>query len=352
MPRWRALVLLLASLLTGCATFGVARCPEPAPSRELVSSPLASRIDPTRVREQALKRVSAFDAEPPRVLGFSGDGNNLIAAGYDVAAVRWDLSARKIVDTIKPPEGGILRFFLALEANRGRVALRDGTRAAIYDMKGTRIYALDGHEGASEYSEPVDSAAFSPDGNLVATGDDVGTLRIWSLADGKRIGAISLGNDRLGALAFSPNSRLVAAAVTNDEVVRLVDVRAGEVIATLPTAVEEIYHVDFSRDGSRLVAADFTEAVAVWELDRCQRIDLEPPDDFANDVKISPDGTVVGAAVSQGFVLWDARTGKQLVHVRTGKGISAQSAFRALAFSPLQTTIAIGSDRGVSLMQL
>jgi WD40 repeat protein len=68
------------------------------------------------------------------------------------------------------------------------------------------------------------AVAFSPDGKLLANGAFDGTIRAWSPATGRRVGAtLQTGNGPLGgllALAFSPNGKLMATA-GQDYTVRL-----------------------------------------------------------------------------------------------------------------------------------
>jgi WD40 repeat protein len=338
---------LAALLLTGCNAFGVPRCPEPAPQRELVAESLASRValGPT---------LEELPMEPARQLAFARDGTRLLSAGEDVLAVSWDLAARRERAECAPPEGGLLRFFLAVQADHDLVALRDGSRAAVYRLGEGRLHRLDGHRASSEFGEPVDSASFSPNGRLLATGDDLGSLRLWDLSDGRLVYARSIGSGRLSALTFSPDGQTLAAATDNDDGVRLLRAADGMVIGWLPTRVDRLYHLDYSRDGARLMASDFSDGAVVWALDRCERIDLQNrPDDFASDVKISPDGTVVAAALAEGLALWSAESGALLSHVQSGRpGGAGDRAFRALAFSPDQTLLAVATHHGVELVSL
>lgn len=45
--------------------------------------------------------------------------------------------------------------------------------------------------------------AFSPDGNLLASGDAKGCLSIWDLAEGKRVGSMPAHRAPLWSLSFS-----------------------------------------------------------------------------------------------------------------------------------------------------
>jgi len=63
---------------------------------------------------------------------------------------------------------------------------------------------LDGHSGE------IRSIAYSPDGNLLASGSYDGTIRFWDIAKCKEIRCLS-NMQRVKSIAFSPNGdRLVS----------------------------------------------------------------------------------------------------------------------------------------------
>jgi len=68
----------------------------------------------------------------------------------------------------------------------------------------------------------ITSLAFSPDGNILASGDGTGAVQLWNPATRQPIGRLILvvQGGQVGSLAFSPDSKILASGGT-DQTVRL-----------------------------------------------------------------------------------------------------------------------------------
>jgi serine/threonine protein kinase/WD40 repeat protein len=141
--------------------------------------------------------------------------------------------------------------------------------------------------------------SFSPDGNWLAAADMM-AMRLWKTGSWQP-GSPQLPGDgvsEINPLAFSPDSRLLAAVHSINEI-QILKVPSCEKIATLRApVVVHLRCLGFSPDGTRLAACDWSGQIDVWDLrltrEELRKMNLDwdlPPFPAASDVP--PIGPVV-----------------------------------------------------------
>jgi WD40 repeat protein len=112
-------------------------------------------------------------------------------------------------------------------------------------------------------------AVWSPDGKRLATEDwekNTALIRVYDAATGKELAVLrGQGRDPLNHAAFSPDGKLLATAGA-DKTVRLWDAAAGKELAVLKGHKESVAQVHFSPDGKVLAAAAGDGTVRLWKL--------------------------------------------------------------------------------------
>jgi WD40 repeat protein len=183
---------------------------------------------------------------------------------------------------------------------------------------------------------PITALAFSPDGSLLASGGYHEAL-VWSAADRspsatgtasadtgiargthelvRRIGNLA---QRTHAIAFSADGSLVAiAAGTPGRMgeVKLFNPDTGELVADLATFADEVFDVEFSRDGAHLAACGADRTIRVYDVSKRQEIKrIEAHADWVMAIAWSPDGMLLASAGrDKAAKLIDATSGNVLI---------------------------------------
>ena len=117
--------------------------------------------------------------------------------------------------------------------------------------------------------------AFSPDGQLVATGDALmdGTIVVWDVPTGRLLQSWRGGATVLHALAFHPDGKTLALAHSHSPIISLWDVATGRKLATLRGHEEGATQLAFSPDGSLLASSDQGGTVKLWDIPQQDRLE-------------------------------------------------------------------------------
>jgi WD40 repeat protein len=247
---------------------------------------------------------------PPQItaIAWSPNGGSVAAGSSEGLAKMWDAAT----GVPRALLGGHTRWVSSLQYSpRGdRLGERlvttswDGT-AKVWNTVGEELRTLMGHTGM------VRTAAWSPDGKLLATSADDGTARIWDSESGKELTSIS-GNSK-----FAPGT-------------------------------------GWSPDGTSLVVADGEGNVRIWGLDSTpgggvtakERLTLEQGTgqsklDLASLAAYSPDGRLVVTTDATGRVaMWDSHTGQMR------GGYAHHGTVTSMDFSPDGCRLATSGEDG------
>jgi WD40 repeat protein len=189
------------------------------------------------------------------------------------------------------------------------------------------------------------SVAFSPNSRFIAAGYGrnsaraPGRAKLWEAAGGKELHVITPSPGGVNSVAFSPDSRRVALACS--EVVELWEVDPPRKVRELRGHKSWVYAVAFSPDGRRLATGGWDKTFKIWDLAAgTPLLTGEGHNSFITGLAFSPDGKrLVSSSEDHTVRVWDAATGRTLSSLRGHvTGISG------LALSLDGTTVATGSE--------
>ena len=190
------------------------------------------------------------------------------------------------------------------------------------------------------------SAAFSPNGQLLATCDTDCHVRVWEAKTGKLVLICQGHSNWVRYVAFSPDGQTLASCGA-DCTVKLWSIRDGVCIKTFTEHCHEVFAVAFSPDGQTLASASGDRTVKLWDIweGMCLKT-LAGHTDWVRSVAFSPDGQMLASSGADCKIhLWDVRAGK------CSNTLSEHTGWvRSVAFSPDGQTLASGSgDRTIKL---
>jgi WD40 repeat protein len=148
---------------------------------------------------------------------------------------------------------------LAVDDKGQKLATGVGSGAVrLWDVRTQRLI----HPVLRGHSAEVRAIAFSPTQTTLATGGADSATYLWDVRTHRKLAALRLGQ-QISSLAFSPDGRLLATG--QDDGVRLWDARAHTLLADRFGGSAR--YVAFSSDGQRLVSEDATgdRSTHVWD---------------------------------------------------------------------------------------
>jgi RNA polymerase sigma factor (sigma-70 family) len=305
-------------------------------------------------------------------LAAGGVGMYLAAQGSRTDAPAVQQTAKpKVDDTSAPrkdrlgdplPPGAVARMgssrlrHLTHMASLGVVASPDSKTLLTTSEYGVRAWSLTTGKLLYQIREEFDfHPVFSPNGKSLAM-IGKGLIYLRDPATGQKVKRIPATGElprKPGLLAFSADSRRLAAAMNQGEIV-IFDAATGRQAGSLDVQgvgkLRDVYFLVFSPDGRSLLsmgrAPDGREAICHWDLAAQKLLKRVVPDyrGFRSTVALSPDGRLLAVPAGRGPVtLWDTHTGQ----VRCTLQGDRSGATYGLVFSPDSNTLATAWAEGV-----
>ena len=150
------------------------------------------------------------------------------------------------------------------------------------------------------------------DGQLLASASFDRTICLWSKGEFKNrphytfLGILSGHAWAVLAIAFSPNSNVVATG-SDDNTIKLWEVNTGQVISTLLGHSWSVVTLAFSADGETLISGSRDKIVKFWSVSTKQEVGtLSGHVDSVSTVAISPDAQLIASGSRDKTIkLWE-----------------------------------------------
>ena len=326
---------------------------------------------PATVAAQAF--AVAIESDHILDLAFSLDGKFIVGAGFKHKVRVWNAKTGELVHKLGGDAGPskITRAVAFSPDSKFVAAGGDDGIVRIWELAtGKVVLAWIGH-GAM-----ISSVAFSPDGKHLAAGSTTmenqgvsyrSHVKLWEFGPGKEGRSFKCGTEHYPAVAFSPDSKMLAVAEGS---VKLWNVANGELRREWSAERGKVLHVAFSADGKTLAGGggDWvpqgggTVQIAhawIWDAETGKlRRSFDDLNTWLRAIALAIDGTRLatgccGKEKSEGarswipseLKLWDTASGKELWALHGGPGD-----VHALAISPDGGTIVYADGEYVRLV--
>ncbi|WP_439625012.1 protein kinase domain-containing protein [Gemmata sp.] len=231
----------------------------------------------------------------------------------------------------------------------GMAARADGSVVATGEQDGTvRLWSV-GPAGTIspafpilvlKTSPPAAALALSPDGTRIAapaaSNGPQDRVALWNLAAGKIVGRMAGdSSEKLRAATFGRGGTLLATA--RNRTVTLYNAADGTELASVPAHKQLVSALAFSPDGQRLATASWDYTTRLWDVGSlCRGRGAEPQLTLRGHTRgvltaaFSPDGTRLAIGGEDGTVkLWDAAIGQEVLTLSGHEGAVVSVAFSA-----------------------
>ncbi|MDE2902204.1 MAG: WD40 repeat domain-containing protein [Chloroflexota bacterium] len=258
-------------------------------------------------------------------LSFSPDGEILLSGSWDGDVGVWLTALSELAAETALPASGNAVDYSPL-----------GTSvAAALDNGWLVIVGTDGAIRASvaAHDRPARVAAYSPDGQIVASGGDDGRVRLWDAAHGALLSEAPAVPDSVTALTFAADGHLLAGDARG--VVRRLDPSNGAenwaVMASGPITA-------LATDGSGLAAVGtYREVLLLDAATGAERLRLTGLDDWIRAIRFAPRVAEMALADGAAIKILASGSNSLLREIEPEAGL-----ITSLAYRPVGDELAIG----------
>jgi WD40 repeat protein/tRNA A-37 threonylcarbamoyl transferase component Bud32 len=286
---------------------------------------------------------------PVHAVALSPDGELLAAAGPEGNVRLWRTATGAAQGGPLAHPAGVQALAFLPDGHTLLSGCADGA-ARLWDCRsGTPIGRPLSHYRAADrpaeewpFRDGVSSVAVSPDGATAVTGGCDGTVRLWSMPDGRPLASASDATGPVLAVAMSPDGSTVISG-GHDWKIRRWDARSLRSLGPPIDVGSLVWGLAFTPDSR-------TTLIGAWQKTALLRVDLAtgtqaPPLKHQSPVvavACSPDGQVlVSGGIDKVARVWDAAKGRPF-----GPALPSLGAVLSVAISRDGRFVAAGSEEG------
>lgn len=287
-----------------------------SPDGQLLVSGSSDRTITVRsLRTGKVLRTLSGHSGPVSAVAIGSDGQTLVSGSWDNTIKVWNLNKALtqshilgdgLLCTLNGHVNGISCVAISPDGQLLASGSEDSTIKLWYIPDSERVLwspllTLSGHSAA------VKSVAIGPDEQTIVSGSADKTIKVWDLHSGELKHTIEGHTNWVKSVAVSPDGQILASG-GQEKIIKLWHLQTGELLRTLEWHWDDVNSLAFSRDGYTLVSGSRDRTLSLWHVGTGVPLySLEGHEDSVASVAISADAqTVVSSSWDNTIRVWGA----------------------------------------------
>jgi WD40 repeat protein len=252
-------------------------------------------------------------ARPLRDVAWDSRGSLLAATDEEGDTVVYDPSEKRVAAIYR----GEVKSVIFLGQGQWILCAGADRRIRIWPARAPDRDHFVGHDGR------IVALAAQPRGRLVATGDTLGSIRLWDIISGKAVRTLGLHVAVKGPPG-TPESETLRSIRATHALRQRIFFSPADGGAYTPSSLREgwvfeghegeIRSFSFSPDGTRLASAGVDGRVRIWQVSNGRELARLRHPTLTSGVAFAPDGNHLATACWDSVVrIWDSRKGTEQV---------------------------------------
>lgn len=252
---------------------------------------------------------------------FSPDSKYFATVSSDHTIIIWDIQKGITRHVLKGPTRTIESLRFSPDGNLILSAAPSYPEIIMWDVKsGKELYKTP--KSHILYQMDVKCVAFSPDGTLIVMAGRK-NISIWSLKTKSRILSTSIYLEHLreiksrGHAIISPDGKQIASYDRDLLIIRIWDIKTGELLRELVGHTDGVTSVCYSPDGERLVSASTDKTIRLWDVSSGALVQtFHGHTSMVSKVKFSIDGDyIISTSPDKTIRVWYCPPLQKLINV-------------------------------------
>eukprot|EP01038_Epipyxis_sp_PR26KG_P004550 gene4550-6422_t len=126
----------------------------------------------------------------------------------------------------------------------------------------TCLITLGGHSSA------INCVCYSPDGELIVTGSDDTTIKIWNSKSGECLSTLDGHENSVTSIDFAVDNRIFVSG-SRDNTIKIWDAQSGENLNSMIGHKDWVNCVTFTLDGMKVISGSDDNTMKIWDCDSC-----------------------------------------------------------------------------------